>query len=127
MNHVQSSRDLVSVEPGRSELLERRLRPAAHGHTCALQDFNARIHDGTLYRSEIRRGRNPLDACALEKIITMPVPHRNDMQVRAYVIFSVEKLRELPDGEAVAHWYRKISHETGLVRIQYRAFDHLSA
>src|SRR5260370_19679431 len=99
MPQIQRGGDLVSVEPGRTELLEWCLRAAAHGDTRALQDLNPRIHNRSFYRSKIRRGRNPLDAGALEKIIAMPVPHRNDVQVCANVIFAVEKLRELADGE----------------------------
>src|SRR5260370_5188157 len=75
MKLVQGGRDLVSVQPGRPKFLERRLRSAPDGHTRALQDFNPRIHHGSLNRSKIWRRRNPLDPRALEKIIAMPVPH----------------------------------------------------
>src|SRR5258708_11057345 len=47
--------------------------------------------------------RSPFDPRALEKIVAMPVPHRNDVQVHANVIFAVEKLRELSDRQAVTH------------------------
>ena len=79
------------------------MRAASDGHSGALENFDPRIKDGALDRPKIRRGRDPLDAGAFEEIIAMPVSHGNDVQIDADVIFRVEKLRELPDRQRVAH------------------------
>ena len=57
----------------------------------------------------------------------MPVPHGDDVQVYSDMIFNVEKLRELSDGQRVAHRQRIVRDEAGLVRVEHRAFDNFSA
>ena len=49
------------------------------------------------------------------------------MQLGADVILGVEKLREFPDRQPVAHRQRKVRHEIGFVRIEHRSFDNFSA
>ena len=56
----------------------------------------------------------------------MPVLHGDHMQVRADVIFGVEKLREFADGESVPHGHGKISDEIRFVQVQHRALDNFT-
>jgi hypothetical protein len=62
MSLVKGSGNFVAAEPGSAEFLERSLRAAADGDAGVLQDFDARIKDGTFRGAEIWRRRNPLDA-----------------------------------------------------------------
>jgi len=57
----------------------------------------------------------------------MPVLHGQHMKVRADVIFDVEELRELANGESVPHGQGKISDEIRFVRVQHRALDNFTA
>ncbi len=49
------------------------------------------------------------------------------MQIAIDVIFGVEKLRQLSDGEPVTHRQRKVRREGSLVRIQHRPFNNGAA
>src|SRR5882724_2606041 len=124
---VERRGDIVSVQPGRSEFFKRCFGAAANGDSGVLQNFNAGIKNGTLGRAQIRRGRNPSDASAFKEIVAMPVLHGDDVQVGADVILGVEELRELSNGEPVAHRQWKIRHEISFVGVEHRAFHNLPA
>src|SRR5205809_1137880 len=52
MTLVQRGRYVVAIHPWRSKLFEGRLRAPANGYAGILQDFNSRIKNGTLRRTE---------------------------------------------------------------------------
>src|SRR6267143_6310799 len=117
---IKSRGNFFTINPRRAKLFERCLRTSANGDARVLQDFNARVEDGTLGGAQIRRWWNPLDTRAFKKVVAMPVLHGDHVQVRADVIFDVEELRELADGQSVPHGQGKISHEIRFVRVQHR-------
>src|SRR3954468_371237 len=57
----------------------------------------------------------------------MPIFHGNDVEVGADVIFGIEELRQLADGEAITHGQRKVSDEAGLVAIEHGSFNNGAA
>src|SRR5712664_34661 len=124
---VQCRGDIFAVEPGSAKLFKRSLGAAADGDAGILQNFYAGIEDGSLDRPEIRRGRNPLHAGALKKIVAMPIPHGNDVKVGADVILGVEELGELANREAVAHRQWKIPDEICFVGVEHRSFHDFTA
>ncbi len=124
---IQRRGHFISIHPRCPKFLEGSLCAASHGDSGALENFDPRIKDGALDRAEIRRGRNPLDARAFEEIIAVPVPHGDDMQVGADVIFGVEELREFANRQRVAHRQRKVRDEIRLVRVEHRPFDNFAA
>ena len=119
--------DGLPVHPGSAELFKRRLRAAANGNAGSLQNFNPRIKNRTFRRAQRRRRRNPVDAGAFKKVIAVPVPHGDHVQLGADVILSVEELGQLANGQTVAHRDGKVRHEAGFVRIEHRPFHDLSA
>src|SRR5258708_16514646 len=118
---------MCGTEPGSGNYFKRVLSIAADGDTGVLQNFNAWVKNGSLGGAEIWRGRNPLDAGALEEIVAMPVFHGDDMEIDADVIFRVEELGELANREAVTHRQWEISDEICLVGVEHRAFHDFTA
>ena len=92
-----------TVEPGSTDMLERRSCPATDGKIRSLKQADARIQQRGSEAAHIGRWIDPGQARVVEELITMPATHFDNPQIEVELEFGLQQQSDLSDGHAVTN------------------------
>ena len=103
---VQRLGEPRTVDPRRTDLLERRIGAAADRDVRVLDGANTRVERRLVQVAHVRRRIDPRHSCPVEPLIARPVLHRHDRQRGADLVLGVEQAGQFAEGHAMAdrHW-----------------------